>query len=72
MEIVLLALALVALAFVLLGFNIIFRKKPFPDTHVGHNKDMKKLNIVCANTMDRMEQKKIKDELKFKNLTIAQ
>lgn len=75
MEIVLLALGLVAFAFLLLGFNIFVSKKPFPDTHVGHNKEMKKLNIVCAKTMDRMEQKKMKDEMreefKFKNLTLA-
>lgn len=71
MEVILLALLLVAIAIVLLGFNIFFRKKPFPETHVGHNKEMRKLKIVCAKTMDKMEQKKVRDELKFKNLTIA-
>lgn len=71
MEIVLLALGLVGIATLLLGFNIFFRKKPFPDTHVGHNVEMKKRKIVCAKTMDRMEQKKIKDGLRFKNVTLA-
>ncbi len=71
MEVVLLTLGFVCIAFLLLGFNIFFRKKEFPDTHVGHNKDMKKLKIVCAKTMDKIEQKKVKDQLKFKNLKIA-
>ncbi len=71
MEVVLLSLALVGLAVLLLAFNIVFRKKPFPNTHISHNKNMRKLGIVCAKTMDRTEQKKAREELKFKNLTIA-
>lgn len=30
----------------------------FPETHVGHNREMRKRNIQCAKTMDRMEQLK--------------
>jgi len=71
MKVVFLALGLIALAFLLLGFNIFFRKKAFPDTHVGHNKEMKKRGIVCAKTMDRIEQKKVKEELKYKNVRVA-
>ena len=37
------------------GVNIFFRKKEFPDSHLGHNKEMKKRGIVCAKTMDRIE-----------------
>lgn len=70
MEIILLAVFLVGIAVLLLGINIFFRKKPFPDTHISHNKELKKLNIVCAKTMDRMEQKKEREKLKFKNLRI--
>ena len=63
MEIILLASALLGLAFIGLAFNIIFRKKPFPDTHI-----MRKLGIVCAQTLDKIEQKKAKEKLKFKNV----
>lgn len=71
MEVILLAFGLVAAAFLLLGFNIFFRKKEFPDTHVGHNKEMKKRKIVCAKTMDRVERKKVKEGLKFEGLRLA-
>jgi len=71
MEVVLLALGLVTVAFLLLGFNIFFRKKEFPDTHVGHNKEMKKRKIVCAKTMDKVERKKVKEEFKFEGLRLA-
>ena len=41
-----LALTAVVIGIALIGlcFNLIFRKKPFPETHVGHNKEMKKLS----------------------------
>jgi hypothetical protein len=38
---------LVAVAFVALAVGV-FIKGRFPDTHVGHNADMKKLDITCA------------------------
>lgn len=71
MKVVLLALGLISIATMLIGFNIFFRKKAFPDSHVSHNKEMKKRGIVCAKKMDRIEQQKVKDEIRFKNLTIV-
>ena len=41
-----LTLAIVGIALIGLCFNLIFRKKPFPETHVGHNKEMKKRGIT--------------------------
>lgn len=70
MEIILLAAFLVGVAVLLLGVNIFFRKKPFPETHISGNKELRRLNIVCAKTMDRAEQKKAREKLKFKNLKI--
>lgn len=70
MKVILLALGLIGMATLLLGFNIFFRKKAFPDSHVSHNKEMKKRGIVCAKKMDRIEQQKVNDEIRFKNLTI--
>jgi len=71
MKIVLLTIALLGIAFVGMGVNILFRKKEFPDTHVGHNKEMKKRGIVCAKTMDKMEQNKAKAEIRYKNLSLV-
>jgi len=71
MEVLLLAIALIGLGFLGMAFNIVFRKKRFPETHVGHNKEMRKIGVVCAKTMDRMERKKVKDELKFKKIKVV-
>lgn len=67
-----LTLAIVGIALVGLCFNLIFRKKPFPETHVGHNKEMKKRGIMCVKAMDALEQKKAweKENGKFTNLKV--
>ncbi|MBO4602350.1 MAG: hypothetical protein J5651_04235 [Salinivirgaceae bacterium] len=61
-----LTLILVGIALIGLSFNLIFRKKPFPETHISHNKDMKKLGIMCVKAMDALEQKKAKENSKNK------
>jgi hypothetical protein len=38
---------IIALSFIGLGVGIWIKGK-FPDTHVGHNPDMKKMGITCA------------------------
>lgn len=47
-ELLLLVLSLIAISFMAIGFNIFFRKKKFPNTSVGGNKDMRKLGLSCA------------------------
>jgi hypothetical protein len=48
MEVILLAAILVAVAFLALGFNILFRKEgKFPETEVGRNRQMSELGITC-------------------------
>lgn len=66
----LLTLAIVGIAMLGLCFNLVFRKKPFPETHVGHNKEMKKRGIMCVKAMDALEQKKAweKQNNKYANL----
>lgn len=71
MEVVLLAIALLGIAFLGMAFNIVFRKKRFPETHVGHNRDMRKLGIVCAKTMDKIERKKVKEEQRYKKIKLV-
>lgn len=42
-------LIFVGIAVFLMCFNIIFRKNgQFPDSEIGHNKEMRKRGIVCA------------------------
>jgi septation ring formation regulator EzrA len=40
-------LAIVVISFVFLGFNIFFRRKSFPETEIGRNKEMRKLGLTC-------------------------
>lgn len=47
-KLLLLVLGLIAISFIALGFNIFFRKKKFPQTSVGKNKDMHNLGLSCA------------------------
>ncbi len=67
-----LTLIIVGIAFLGLCFNLVFRKKTFPETHVGHNKEMKKRGIMCVKAMDALEQKKAwaKENSKYANLKI--
>ena len=49
MEIFLPVLIIIALCAIGLGFNIIFRKNgKFPDSEIGHSKEMRKQGIRCA------------------------
>jgi hypothetical protein len=59
-QVFLIALVFVGLAVIGLGVNIFFRKKKFPDTEVGHNKDMRALGLSCArcDEMKRFRQRK--------------
>jgi len=49
MKLFLSVLSLVSIAVFLLCFNIIFRKKPFPDGEISRSKELRKRGIVCAN-----------------------
>lgn len=45
----LIAILLIGLAFMALGFNIFFRRgKKFPEYEIGHNKKMHELGIHCV------------------------
>jgi len=44
---------MVAAAFVFLGIRILLRENGrFPETHVGHNREMRKRGIKCAQSTD--------------------
>lgn len=66
---ILLTMAIVALAFILLGIKVIFVKGgKFPNTHIGANKEMKKIGISCALSTDSVDRsrKQLADLLKEK------
>lgn len=52
MKVFLAALLLIGAGVFGMCFNIIFRKKDFPQTEVGHNDEMKKLGIRCMREVD--------------------
>ena len=50
-QLLILSLIIVAIAFIGLAFNILFKKQgKFPETGVGHNPEMQKRGITCAKT----------------------
>ena len=49
MSLIIISIAVLAIAIFLMSFNIIFRKDgKFPETEVGHNKEMRKRGLKCA------------------------
>jgi hypothetical protein len=67
----LVAIVLVAIAFVGLAISVLIKKKgKFPNIHIGSNKHMRDRGITCAQTYDKMEQAKAKGKFGFKELSI--
>ena len=71
LTIIILSLILLGLAVLAMGVNVFIRKRKFPNTHIGGNKEMIKRDIYCAKTMDKIENKKAKEEVRIKNLKAA-
>lgn len=67
LHIFLIIVFLVGLAFIGLGFNIFFRKRKFPETEVGKNKNMKSLGLSCAKCD---EWKKFNSAKRFDKISI--
>lgn len=67
-QVLLVSVVLIAMAIIGMGVNVFLRKRKFPNTHIGGNKEMVKRGIYCAKTMDKIEQKKVKEEIRLKNL----
>lgn len=71
LKVFLLAVALMALVMVGLALQILFKKGgKFPNTHIGSNKYMKEHGVTCAQTFDKIEQAKVRKELRFKQLSV--
>ncbi len=73
LKVILLAIGLMAIIVVGLATQIIFKKNgKFPDTHIGSNKYLKSEGITCAQTADKIEQTKVRKELKFKQISLKE
>lgn len=71
LKVVILAIVIMALAFVGLAITMLFKKGgKFPNTHIGSNKYMKDNGVTCAQTFDKIEQAKARKELRFKQISI--
>lgn len=54
----LVAAVLMMIALLALGFRLFFIKNgKFPETEIGHNREMRKRGIYCPRTMDKIERK---------------
>lgn len=66
-------LAVGIMTFVMVGFGIrILLEKggKFPNLHIGSNQHLKERGVTCAQTFDKMEQAKVRKELRFKELSL--
>ncbi|NLB25878.1 MAG: hypothetical protein GX820_04210 [Bacteroidales bacterium] len=72
LQLIILTVIIVALAFAGLALNILIKKGgKFPNTHVGGNKYLSCLGIFCAQTQDRHEQEKVKKKIDYKNVRLV-
>ena len=63
--VILLSILLLSLALLFMAIKVLLKKNGrFPNSSVSHNPEMAKRGITCATTFDRMEQKKVKPDLK--------
>lgn len=66
----LIVIALIGIGVLGLAVQIIFKKDhKFPEINVGGNKNMKKRGITCAQSWDKMEQRKVRP-LKYEKLRL--
>ncbi|HJZ41807.1 MAG TPA: hypothetical protein VJ203_15670 [Bacteroidales bacterium] len=53
LKIFFIVVVIVALSLMMLGLNIFFLRRKFPDTEVGKNKDMIRLGLRCPQCEER-------------------
>lgn len=71
--VVLLAVAIMTIVILSLAIQIFFTKRgKFPNTHIGANPYMKEHGVTCAQTYDKMEQAKVRKELRFKEISLKE
>ena len=71
LKVILLSVVILAIALAGLAVQILFKKGgKFPNTHVGGNRYLRSKGVTCIQTYDKIEQSKVKKELRFKDLTL--
>jgi hypothetical protein len=72
LKLLLIVIGILGLAMFGLAIQIIFKKThKFPNMHVSGNKKLADQGVTCAQSWDKMEQRKAKEEMKYKNLTLT-
>ncbi len=72
LKVILLAVGLIAFAMVGMAITILLKKGgKFPNTHVSGNRYLKRNRVYCAQTQDKLEQRKGQKQNQFKNLKLA-
>ena len=67
-----LAIILMAVAFAGLAIRILVKRGGrFPNTHVSGNKYLRSKGISCAQTFDRIEQARSRQEINLKDLKLG-
>lgn len=67
LKLFIIVLVAMGIAIAFLATRILLKKRgQFPETHVGHNSNMKTKGITCVKTMDKMEQRSQNSYLQFK------
>lgn len=70
LKLLLIVIGILGLAMFGLAIQIIFKKThKFPNMHVSGNKKLVDQGVTCAQSWDKMEQRKAKEENKYKNIT---
>lgn len=68
LQILVISIILLAIAFVALGIQILLKKKgKFPNTHVSSNKALRDKGITCVQSFDKAEQQKAMQEKRLKS-----
>lgn len=71
LPVMLIAVVLIGLAFFGLAIQIVFtNRKKILNTHIGGNKNMMERGITCAQTWDKMEQRKGR-KIKYENFRLS-
>lgn len=69
LKVILLSVGLMAFAIAAMAIRILLKKGgKFPNTHVSGNRHLKRNRVYCMQTQDKLEQRKGRKQLQFKNL----
>lgn len=72
LKLLLVTVVLMGLIMAALAIKILLKKGgKFPNTHISGNRHMKERGVTCAQSYDKMEQAKVRKELRFREFTLG-